>query len=90
MGNALLSLTDGAFETLLLHINIRDYFDLTLQKFSGGPGIALIENVLNLNLTDYVIGPLGRFYEYPNNLSAFQYINFRSELNVERELAVVK
>jgi hypothetical protein len=46
--------------------------------------------VLKMNLNDYVIGPLGRFYNYPNNLSALQYINFQSELLVEKQLNIIK
>lgn len=71
-------------------MNIRDFYDLTLKKSGREGDILLVEDVLTMNLTDYVIGPLGRFYNYPNNLTAFQYINFQSELIVQKELDIMK
>lgn len=48
------------------------------------------QDVLTLNLTNYVSGPLGRFYNYPNHLSVFQYVNYETEISVEEQLKLVK
>ena len=82
LGNLVLALTDGTNENLIVNMTIRDYDDLTLTKSSAGGALVLVEDVLNMNLTEYVVGPLGRFFDYPNNLSALQYINYHSELNI--------
>lgn len=39
-----------------------------------------------MNLSDYIQGPLGKFYNYPNNISAFQYINAYSEIDISAYL----
>jgi len=43
-----------------------------------------------MKLSDYIIGPLGRFYNYPNKISAFEYINHQHVLNIGNKLSAVK
>jgi hypothetical protein len=43
-----------------------------------------------MKLSDYIIGPLGRFYNYPNKISAFEYINHQHLLSVGNKLSSIK
>jgi hypothetical protein len=40
-----------------------------------------------MHLSSYIIGPLGRFYNFPNRISAFQYINHEHILSLGGRLA---
>ena len=42
-----------------------------------------------MHLTNYVTGPLGRFYNYPNQISAFQYINHQHKLSLTGQLTPI-
>ena len=39
-----------------------------------------------MQISDYVRGPLGRFYNYPTKISAFQYINHQHHLDISDQM----
>lgn len=88
-GSLLIALTDNYFESLTLNLTFRDFNDLTLQK-SASDEIMLYEEFFNMRLSDYIIGPLGRFHNFPSpNISAFQYINHQHILYIGNRLRAV-
>ena len=42
-----------------------------------------------MHIEEYVRGPLGRFYNFPDKISAFQYINHQHELDVTSQLSLI-
>jgi hypothetical protein len=69
-------------QNLVLECFIRGFNDSSLTQAANIPFVTSYRQLLNVNLSDYVEGPLGRFYNYPNNISAFQYINEFSEVDL--------
>lgn len=61
---------------------MRDFDDSTIVKAQNSEIAHNFKKYLNLNLNDYIIGPLGKFYTYSNTISAFQYVNYYTEINI--------
>lgn len=79
---AVIYLSTTLGENLILNISIRDFHDSTISKNENKDFIKTFYEILSINLSDYVIGPLGKFYNYPNSYSAFQYINYFTEISM--------
>lgn len=69
-------------QNLVLECSIRDFNDSSIKQAPDSSFLKTYRELLSVNLSDYVEGPLGRFYNYPNNISAFQYINEFSEIDL--------
>lgn len=70
---------------MIIGFNFRQSNDTKIAQ-TGQDDELTYREVLKVNLSDYVVGPLGRFYNYPNNLSAFQYINYLNEADMGKSL----
>jgi hypothetical protein len=73
---------------LVLECHIRDFNDASIVESPLSKNLKTYRDILVVNLSDYVYGPFGRFYNYPNNISAFQYINEFSEVDLSSFLKV--
>lgn len=77
-------------QSLTINITLRDFNDSTIVKTQNNDIAPNFKQFLNLNLSNYIMGPLGKFYTYPNNISAFQYVNYYTEINISDSLKDMK
>ena len=75
-------------EELVIHLTVRDFNSTKLILRPLSHQISIESEIINLNLTEYVIGPLLKFYSKPNHNSEIhlQYINYYDEINISKYL----
>jgi hypothetical protein len=82
----ILNISDQQNQNLVIECVIKDFNDSSISQTEGSNFLKTYRELLNINLSDYIQGPLGKFYSYPNNISAFQYINEFSEIDISAYL----
>lgn len=77
-----INISDQQNQNLILECSLRSFNDSSITQAENANFLKSYRDLLRVNLSDYIQGPLGKFYNYPNNISAFLYINAYSEIDI--------